>query len=293
MATVIVYNPNAGKGRGERHAKKLQSKMCDCELFCATSIPAMQEFWAGEEAKRYSKIVLIGGDGTIGPNVDAIIKNGLTTPIYSYGRGTANDFASHFRTNIRPSRAARIIETGKTLEVDTLLVGENSYAVNVASGGAFTNGVTNYSKKAKRRFGKMAYVTKAALQAFTMKSQDVKFTVDDKCFCADIFVFYIANTKNVGGQKRAANLADPSDGLLDLVCVKRCGFFGKLSVVFAKAFGRMSKCKHIIYAQGKNFCVEPVLPVINNFTITDTDGNASDAYPMKVTLGPKMLIIVP
>lgn len=318
MNILVVYNPNAGKGKALRHAQKLEHALLrhcgTITKFPASSLEIMSNFWrenAGNP-KNFDAVALIGGDGTVGPNVDAMIKNNFSAPIYCYGRGTANDFASYFKTNCSPRKAALAIKNLKTVEVNTLKIptpslratpspceGEFSYAINVACGGAFTNGVTQYNKKSKRWLGKGAYILHAFFTAFTLKAQPMKYTVvtsDDgssEQFELDTFLFYILNTKNVGGMKNAAPLADPSDDLLDLVVLKKCGLFGKISLKLNQSFKRIHRCKHVEYIQGKSFHVEHVSghKIINNFTATDLDGNAAEPYPLEVTLGPKIKVI--
>ena len=306
MHLLIVYNPNAGRGKALRHALKFQ-KACEQKEITVTKFPAssleiMSDFWkenAGNPQK-FDAAAFIGGDGTLGPNVDAMIKNDiLDLPIYAYGRGTANDFASYFKTNCSPKKAALAISRGKTIEINTLKVNGNDFAVNVACGGAFTNGVTKYNKKSKRWLGKFAYILHAFFMAFTLKSQPIRYTVvtdgdgNSEQFEADTLLFYILNTKNVGGMKNAGSLANPSDDLLDLVVLKKCSLFGKISLKLNQSFNRMHRCKHVKYIQGKSFRVEhvPEHEITHNFTLTDIDGNAAGPYPLEVSLGPQIKII--
>ena len=320
MKILIVYNPEAGRGCGIKHAEKLAtairrlSKEAEVKMFSATSLKIMREFWHrnSENPHGFKIVALIGGDGTIGPNVDAMIKNKVKIPVFAYGRGTANDFASFFKTKMTAGRAARTILARKTIEIDTIQIEnsneETTYAVNVAGGGAFTNGVTTYKEKNKRLLGKYAYLLTSTMKILTLKSQLVCFTVsgvngpgriktpasgeDEIAFEARVFLFYILNTRNAGSLKNAANLADASDGYLDLVIVKRCGFFGKIGILYAKSLKRLHCCKHIAYIQGRRFRVDPVGGAIHDFTRTDLDGNPGTPYPLEVTVGPKIEIVI-
>ena len=122
----------------------------------------------------------------------------------------------------------------------------------------------------------------------------VKFTIDkDTVFEAKIFLFYILNTKNVGGMKNAGSLAKPNDGILDLVCIKKCHLWGKLCIAISLLFNRLHKCKRVIYKQAKSFKIEILGDnPIHNFTKTDTDGNAGGDYPILVEIGPKIAVLV-
>lgn len=299
---LIIYNPRAGKGKGFKYAESLKKHLEQlginvAEMFCSASLDAMRDFHkdiAGNK-HNYSLVVLIGGDGTIGPHVDAMIKNGTHVPIYPLGRGTANDFSSYLKTNVSVKKAARIIADGQVTEADTLKinmpnnVNQVNHAISDAAGGAFTNGVTHY--KGKKIFGKFAYVIQAGWQALWMKSQKVRFTIDGKSFETNAFLFYILNGKNVGGIRGAGALAKINDGILDFVCIKKCRLWGKLCVGLSALFKRIHKSKRVIYRQGKNFHVEIIGEPIHNFSKTDTDGNVGGDYPMTVMVGPKIQIV--
>ena len=298
MKILIIYNPHAGKQNGHTHASRLKKAITKKQpdtlitVYKSESISAMIQFFNTIE-NDFDTIVIIGGDGTLGPTIDAMIKNNVDIPLYCYGRGTANDYASFLKTNKSPRRSAKIILTNKQLMSDTLLVNNKNHAINVACGGAFTNGVTRYNKKSKRLLGKLAYIIKAALTSFNMQSQTLRFVTDDTNFECEVFLFYILNSKNVGGLKNSCPVSSISDGQLDLVCIKKCGFFGKLSIALSQLRGRLHLNKNVKHIKGQTFEVhhtdENIKP---NFTLTDIDGNASDPYPMYVTVGKKIPVII-
>jgi diacylglycerol kinase (ATP) len=256
------------------------------------SIEELNKFWKGYNGK-HNVVVIIGGDGTVGPVVDAMIKNNIDIPIYPYGRGTANDFASFLRTNRSPRTCAKLILNNRVIEIDTLLVNDAIYACNVACGGAFTNGVTNYHKKSKHIWGKLAYFFPALVKAFQLQHQKLKFTVDDAVFELEVFLFYIANSKNIGGLKSICAPADIGDGRLDLMCIKKCGFFGKISIAGHQIFGKLHKCRCTKHITGEHFLIEhiPGDEIKHDFTVTDIDGNPGGDYPLRVRVGKKIKII--
>jgi len=322
MNVLIMYNPKAGRHKGHIHADKLERALerlgdMTVSIHATQSILGMKEFFEMykmsraeladlNDPSRFDRLVIIGGDGTVGPIVDSLVKHHIDIPIYCYGRGTANDFATFFKTNCGPRRAARMIKYSALLTdadklksradnvamVDTILV-NGEHACNVACGGAFTNGVTAYHKKGKKLLGKFSYFFQAFLKSFRLESQTMRFTVDGKTFEEEIFLFYVLNTRNVGGLKNSSPLSDVQDGVLDLLCVKKCGFFGKMSLALYYTFGIMHRCPHIVHRQGKVFRIEhaPHEKVKHNFTLADIDGNPAGPYPLDVTIGPRIAIV--
>ncbi|MDR0462376.1 MAG: hypothetical protein LBG88_03560 [Christensenellaceae bacterium] len=298
MNILIMFNPNAGKQTGHAHAMRLEKALLKNQPStvvtkqASPSIEILNKFWAGYKGKD-DCVVIIGGDGTIGPVVNAMIKNNVDIPIFCYGKGTANDFASYFKTNRGPRKAAKILLRAKTGPVDTLLVNNDTYACNVACGGAFTNGVTRYHKKSKRLLGKLAYLIPALVKTFKLQNQRLRFTVDEGTFELDVFLFYVLNTTNVGGMKKACAPACINDGKLDLMCLKRCGLFGKMSIAFHQAFGKLHRCPCAHHIQGENFKIEYIDgdEIQHDFTVTDIDGNGGGPYPLNVKVGKKISVV--
>ena len=295
---LIAYNPNSGKGKGATHARRIQRHLvkrgAHVGLVLGTkSIESVYDFCMG--GMDYTLIIVVGGDGTLSYWVDALVKNEHEIPVYAYGRGTANDFATYFKTNKSAKKTAKIIcETPKVRSIDLLELDEASiqkYAVNVACGGAFTNGVTKYSKQGKRLFGKMAYFWGAFKVFMTMKPQAVELDIDGEGYSSEIYFFLILNTPNAGSIKGISPLAIPDDGYLNLVAWKKCGFFRRLFLVLGLLFG-CTKNNSLMHLKGKSFTITPKGKTNSNFTITDIDGNAGDNYPLKVNVATKQFKVL-
>ena len=297
---VIIYNPNSGRGRGARLANRLKTGLeirgaTVGQVFNSSSTELVYEFCKTNEGnpQGYTLAIIIGGDGTLSPWADAMLKHDFRVPIYAFGRGTANDFSAFLRTAKRVRRVCKIITRDPKLqEIDTLDINGEQYGVNVACGGAFTNGVTSYSKKSKKRFGKLAYMFKALKEAFKMKAQLVKFTVDGEETEAEVFLFLLLNSPNAGSIRKISPTARPWDGELELVAIKRCGFWGKLTLVFSGLFKRLTKNKRVLHIKGVDFRVEILGEPNQNFTRTDIDGNKGGEYPLHVTISPEKLEFV-
>ncbi|MCL2587020.1 MAG: hypothetical protein FWE31_02145 [Firmicutes bacterium] len=296
---LIIYNPNSGKGRGERFANRLQRaltkrKYTVGEVFRSDSTERVYEFCEASTGnpKEFSMAIIIGGDGTLSPWVDAMIKNNFRVPVYAFGRGTANDFSAFLRTCRSIRKVCKIIKKGQVVEMDTLHINNESFGMNVACGGAFTNGVTAYSKRGKLVFGKLAYMYKAMGAAIRMRAQDVRFTVDGREIQASVYLFLILNSPNAGSIRRISRTARPWSGEFELVAIKRCGFWGKMGLALYGLFGWLSKNKHVVCRTGKEFTVEVVGEPNRNFTKTDIDGNKGGDYPLHVRVSDEKIPFV-
>ena len=297
---LMIYNPNSGKGRGAKYANKLKKQLekrgaVVGNMFCCKSVQAATEFCIDNSGNpcAFSLAIIIGGDGTLSPWIDGMIKHDFNVPVYAYGRGTANDFASFMRTNKRARRAARIIcNNPRTRDIDILHVNNEQYAINVACGGAFTNGVTKYSKRSKKLFGKLAYIFKGMRDVFKMRAQDIEVMADGKEILVSTYLFLILNTTNAGSIKKIAPLARPWDGMFNIVALKKCGLFGKLGMFFSIVFKRAHKSKNILNVSATEITVKIKGDPNSNFTCTDIDGNVGGPYPLDVKIHENKVIFV-
>lgn len=297
-SVLIIFNPNAGRRLGEKYAERIRVQLnkkgiTDIEVFRSHSLEVLAAFFANykKEKKNFDACVIIGGDGTLGPITHAMVSNGVELPICAFGRGTANDVPTYYKTQTSVSKFVNILLEGKTVKHD-LVLANGQVAINIACGGAFTNGVTKYSKKAKKVFGKLAYYVGALRRAFTIPVQRVLFNVDGKEIDAECFMFTIGITNKAAGFQGISGRAIPNDGLLDLAIIKKTGFFGKICLGLGLLFKRVYKSKNVIYIQAKHIRVIPQEPITKTFTLSDMDGTAGPAYPLDVAVYSKQIDII-
>ena len=114
------------------------------------------------EGSGYRLLILGGGDGSVSSVVDFLAHHNVTLGLLPLG--TANDFARTLEIPSDIEKACRTIASGKVVDVDLGLAGDNYY-VNVASVGLSVGVTQALSPGLKRRIGALAYPT-AAIRAF-------------------------------------------------------------------------------------------------------------------------------
>jgi diacylglycerol kinase (ATP) len=114
------------------------------------------------EASGYRLLILGGGDGSVSSVVDFLAHHDVTLGLLPLG--TANDFARTLEIPSDIEKACQTIASGKVVDVDLGLAGDNYY-VNVASVGLGVGVTQALSPRLKRRIGALAYPT-AAIRAF-------------------------------------------------------------------------------------------------------------------------------
>lgn len=260
------------------------------EIFYSESIEATYEYF-GLKAKesKFDAAVFLGGDGTFGIAVDAMIKTGFDVPVAIFPLGTVNDFAKHLGMQAKTKKCVDVLLSGNVRQCDVAKV-NGSYVVNVACGGYFTHGANTYSRAAKKVFGKMAYYGKAVFNLFDMHAQNLKFVVDGKEMQAETIMYLILNSPSAGGFKKIGAQAKIDDGFFDL-CVIKKGHLGALLATGIRILGgNHIPDSHILYVKGKHFEIDFAEGKHNSkFDKSDIDGNVGPSLPLVVDVVPQKI----
>ena len=88
---IVLYNPEAAKGRGLSHAKRLE-KYAEAE-YSYVDITKIKDLFAYlNSAPGDAEVIMTGGDGTRNFAANALYKKELSRPLYYFPAGTGNDF---------------------------------------------------------------------------------------------------------------------------------------------------------------------------------------------------------
>lgn len=298
---LIVCNPYSGRGTSPMFADKLKKRFIkegqDAQVYTSQSIEKMAEYFKElkEKNAKFDAVIFLGGDGTFGIAIDTMIKAGLDLPVTIFPLGTVNDFAKQIGMKKNVKKCVKAVLEGQINPCDVANV-NGDYVINVACGGYFTHGANNYTRKAKKFWGKMAYYGKGFFNVFDMKPEKIKFTVDGEEIVSDKIIMYlILNSKSAGGFRKIGQDARIDDGYFDLCAIKKANIFS-LAITFLKILcGKHQKNKNIIYRKGQHFKVELVSnkKVNPKFLKSDMDGNLGRELPLdvQVTQG-KITVIV-
>ena len=251
MKNYFIINPVAGKGKAIEIVEK-QIEIVSEELKKDNEFIIIHTHHPGdgteickeiceENKDQVINVFACGGDGTCFEVLNGIIgyKNvrfGML-PV-----GSCNDFLKTF-----PGYDFLDIEKqlkGKTIDVDTVKVNDE-YIINVANFGFDARANDDQLKlRSKYKSVKTAYNMALVKNILSPKLGDsVEVTVDGKkVFEGKMLLSAVANAKYYGGGYKCAPLADVSDGLIDVVLVR------KISVItFAKLVKFYKAGEHLNY----------------------------------------------
>lgn len=158
--------------------------------------------------------LVYGGDGTLNEAVNGIVNAGAGSKalLTMVPTGTGNDFVRSFP------------EKGKIYEIDVLRCNDR-YAVNIVNFG-FDSRVVEKMERYKRFFsGSAAYIAGVADtflhkigDHWELEYEDAEGNVH--ALSEDFTLALAANCRYYGGGFHSAPLADPSDGLIDLIVIR-------------------------------------------------------------------------
>ena len=170
----------------------------------------------------YDFVVAIGGDGTLNEVVNGVALGKNETPIAVISAGTVNDFANYLSLPQGIDEFCDLIRDFNIKEVDLGRI-DGTYFMNVLAGGLLSDVGYKVPKELKAIFGKMAYYVECAKDIPKNLFHSIPISVKTEEFSkeCECLLFIVANSQSVGGFRNAAPLASVSDGLLDVLILKK------------------------------------------------------------------------
>ncbi|MEO6712979.1 MAG: YegS/Rv2252/BmrU family lipid kinase [Mycobacteriales bacterium] len=171
-------------------------------------------------------LVIAGGDGSLHAVVAALFRRGelADADLALVPLGTGNDFAQ--TAGIPPGAvdAASIIADAVRRPFDLIVDDRAEVAVNVVHAGVGAD-AADRATALKPALGVAAYPVGAMVAAATSSGWNVTVEADGVLVHDDaaVFMVAVANGRTIGGGTAVCPVADPSDGLLDLVIVTAVG----------------------------------------------------------------------
>jgi diacylglycerol kinase (ATP) len=170
-----------------------------------------------EVIKRYQHeidlVIVGGGDGTLNAAVDALVETQL--PLGILPLGTANDLARTLGIPNSLSDACKIIANREVRRIDLGWV-NGKHFFNVASCGLSVKITQRLTKKAKRRWGILAYLITALQVIWESRPFSAEIRMNDKSILVKTVQIAVGNGRYYGGGMAVVPDATIDDQRLDL-----------------------------------------------------------------------------
>ena len=292
----IILNPSSGRETARSNIENVLSYLAmkgsieraDIN-YTAKRFDAMN-FAMDTDPDEYDILIAAGGYGTVNEVVTGLMRAEIDMPIAIYNSGTVNDFATINRLPSAPQDFARMLEDPELVRVDCGKAGE-SYFMNVLAAGSFADVIYNVQPDLKTAFGPVAYWISAMKDIPSLNSSEhIIIHNGDETIETDAVMFFVSNTSSVGGFRNLMSQADVTDGLLDVMLLKKIEkneimpLFGKILV------GDHINSDKVIYFQATDFSIEA--PDAENKITLDLDGEKGPSLPIRISCVPRAINLV-
>lgn len=211
----FIINPFSAKKNYQPFLEELKRKVENPLYYISESIQGTDDF-IQENFQNIDIFVAIGGDGTISTIARNLIGTSKILAIFPAGSGNGFSNETNFRKNL--DELLEKIKANKSRKIDTFTVNDK-LSINV-SGTGFDGKVVKEFEKTSRGFKN--YIKVSLKTFFNYKPIKVKFFDEQyQQYNGKYLMLNIANTRQFGNNAYIAPQASKSDGLVDIVLVKK------------------------------------------------------------------------
>ncbi|MCD6014832.1 MAG: methylglyoxal synthase [Solirubrobacterales bacterium] len=272
----LLANPESGSGDADEVEALLRDRRVEVTRF------GLDE-QSNLIASRPERIVVAGGDGSIGSAAEVAVRAGVALAVVPVG--TANDFARAIGIPLDHAAAVEIAARGKLTTRLELGRADGRPFVNAASAG-LSPVAARRAHGLKRLLGPFAYATGALRAGLTATPVRSRVRCDGvELFSGRAWQVTVACTGAFGGG--AAVAADPHDGILDVVVIE-AGSRARLAVrAYGLRAGRIEAQSGVITGSGRE--VEVDTDASAGFNV---DGELLEADRLRLTVDPRAFEVV-
>lgn len=249
MRALFIVNPKAGKGRGRDAYQVIENEAFKLGIECSrrfTERAGHARELAAAEGDFFEVVVAVGGDGTMNEVASGLIGKRAVLGIVPLGSG--NGLARHLRIPMNIRGAVQVIAQKKIMTLDAILI--NNHASFNVSGIGFDGHVANlFGQSGKRGLSEYIRITLREFGRF--KNFPVRANIDNKVLEGEAFMVAVANSSQFGNNAKIAPLASVSDGLLDVVFVKKIPLVHTVGFAARMFTGRIGTSRFVQGGRGK------------------------------------------
>lgn len=293
MTTLLLVNPAAGAGRGERNLPETRAAMerswGTVEVRITTGPGDAVTIARAAAQEGVARLLVLGGDGTVHEAANGLLTSGMARlpPLGIIPTGTGNDFAKMTGTH-RRSPAAAVARLAHGVE-SAFDVGQawGEYFVN-SLGLGFDATVASHVSHYRHLWKPLVYPAAVAKTYFHYRPADITLDADQDSFSGCIFCVEVGIGKSTGGGFFLTPGAVPDDGQFDVCLVRPLSHWGFMTRMPTAFWGGHTRFKEVTMMRTSGLLVRQVNPILAHF-----DGEVRTGPPViGITLLPRRLPVL-
>lgn len=202
----------------------LKKKGCSVDYSFTNQPGHATELASNAAAKGFDLVVAVGGDGTVNEVAHGLI--GSQTPMGIIPMGSGNGLARELGISMNMRKSASTLIEGKNIQLDVCKLNNQHFLCT--SGIGFDALVAHKMSMATSR-GFLKYVQLVVQESIFYKPLDVRMKIDGILIEKPVFLITFANASQFGNNAFIAPAASMTDGLIDVVVVRK---FSKIWMPF-------------------------------------------------------------
>ncbi|MBS1782803.1 MAG: diacylglycerol kinase family lipid kinase [Bacteroidetes bacterium] len=269
---IFIINPHAGVDREKAIEKALKTYLNLSKY--SYEIQHTQHPKHGTElaciaaAKGAKSVVAVGGDGSVNDIAKGLI--GTDTSLGIVPMGSGNGLARSLSIPLQLKGAIEVLNKGKSTRIDVGMANEHLFLSNAGVG--FDALICQAFTQSKKR-GFFSYCRIILHEVFRYKVHEWNLIADGKPLSKYAFMITVANGNQLGYNFKIAPNASWTDGLLDVVLIKKFPILFTAGIAFRAILGNILSSPYVEHLRVKTIQIShPEL------TLMQTDG---DAYNCK------------
>jgi diacylglycerol kinase (ATP) len=216
----LIINRSAGHGKGAKAIEivvpYLKKKGCLVDYSFTNHPGHATDLAVKASIDGFDLVVAVGGDGTVNEVAQGLIGSDSVMGIIPVGSG--NGLARELGISMKMYKSARLLVDGKNLQLDVCKINNQRYLCT--SGIGFDAMIADKMSKSSTR-GFLKYIQLVIQESIFFKPIDVRMKIDELIFEKPVFLITFANASQFGNNAFIAPGASMTDGLIDVVIVRK------------------------------------------------------------------------
>ena len=222
MRLLLILNPVSGRKTGRKVFPEIIRTFTDAGYNVSAYVTGYSgdaQQYVAKYGGEFSRIVCIGGDGTLNEIVSGLLLGGHTTPIGYIPSGSTNDFAICHGLSTNMLAAARDAAIGLPRMLDIGRFGDD-YFTYVAAFGAFSWLSYTTPQNLKNLLGHTAYILDGIKDLSMIKPEQLSFSSIDFVDSGSYIFGAVCNSTSVAGTiSIPPDQVNMNDGLFEVLLI--------------------------------------------------------------------------